>query len=238
MSNPSADGGEDDGGLALDQSSPCRHCPNLPPWSTISVRLVGSHPLWAHHLWNAARALAGFLQRTPGLYVGRTVLELGAGGGLPGIVAAKCGARKVVLTDYPDQALVDNLAHNIVQNVEPARRGAVCVLGYIWGHPVGPLLRALLPDPFMRTQQRQAMHRALLATCEHATAPGGCVLVFYTHHLPHLAQRDMEFFEVAREMGWKCEKVLTERFRCPMFPEDSGEEEVRSTVHGWKLMRV
>jgi nicotinamide N-methyltransferase len=180
----------------------------------------------------------------------------------------------VVLTDYPDQALVDNLAHNIVQNVEPARRGAVSVLGYIWGHPVDPLLRALLPDPshagaeagddspdarsgpsfdlillsdliFNHSQVRHHQpffsssfvpstrfniyvggwvwlpflgllgyekHRALLATCEHATAPGGCVLVFYTHHRPHLAHRDMEFFEVAREMGWKCEKLLTERF--------------------------
>jgi len=45
--------------------------------------------------WNAARALARFLQRNPELYAGRTVLELGAGGGLPGLVAAKCGARKV-----------------------------------------------------------------------------------------------------------------------------------------------
>ena len=26
--------------------------------------------------------------------------------------------------------------------------------------------------------------------------------------------------------------------RQPMFPEDPGEEEVRSTVHGWKLTRV
>lgn len=55
-------------------------------------------------------------------------------------------------------------------------------------------------------------HRALLTTCELAIAPGGCVLVFYTHHRPHLAQRDMEFFDMARECGWKCEKVLTERF--------------------------
>lgn len=55
-------------------------------------------------------------------------------------------------------------------------------------------------------------HRALLTTCEHAIAPGGCVLVFYTHHRPHLAQRDMDFFGMARKTGWECEKVLTERF--------------------------
>jgi nicotinamide N-methyltransferase len=67
----------------------------------------------------------------------------------------------------------------------------------------------------------------------------------------------MEFFKIAGETGWECEKVLTERFPVgvlevsplpriilliviyqPMFPEDSGEEEVRSTVHGWKLTRV
>ena len=68
----------------------------------------------------------------------------------------------------------------------------------------------------------------------------------------------MKFFDIARENGWVCEEVLTERFpvrvlhvirevfrtlTCrlvrdqPMFPEDPGEEEVRSTVHGWKLTR-
>ena len=97
-------------------------------------------------------------------------------------------------------------------------------------------------------------------TCERAIAPSGagCVLVFYTHHRPHLAERDMAFFEMACTTGWACEKVVTERFpvrpsyfsggsrvdpphrhdRQPMFPEDKGEEEVRSTVHGWKLTRA
>jgi len=41
------------------------------------------------------RALARFLQRNPELYAGQNVLELGAGGGLPGLIAAKCGAKKV-----------------------------------------------------------------------------------------------------------------------------------------------
>ncbi|KAI0249402.1 hypothetical protein BJV78DRAFT_1228221 [Lactifluus subvellereus] len=231
------------------------------PWSTISVRLVGSHPLWGHYLWNAARALAGFLQRTPELYRGRTVLELGAGGGLPSLVAAKCGARKVVMTDYPDRVLVENMAYNVAQNVGPAaarRDGAVCVIGYVWGHPVEPLL-AMLEDADTKADGggaatgggafdlillsdlifNHSQHRALLTTCERAIAPSGagCVLVFYTHHRPHLAQRDMTFFEMARATGWACENVVTERFP-PMFPEDSGEEEVRSTVHGWKLTRA
>ena len=55
-------------------------------------------------------------------------------------------------------------------------------------------------------------HGALLTTCERAIARGGCVLVFFTHHRPHLAQSDMEFFDMARDSGWGCESVLTERF--------------------------
>jgi nicotinamide N-methyltransferase len=57
------------------------------------------------------------------------------------------------MTDYPDRALVENMAYNVAQNVEPAaaqqqrgrRDGAVGVMGYVWGHPVEPLL-AMLED--------------------------------------------------------------------------------------------
>src|SRR5258708_26666300 len=58
---------------------------------------------------------------------------------------------------------------------------------------------------------RKKKHRALLATCERVITPGGCVLVFFTHNRPHLAQRDMEFFKMASEMKWESEKALTER---------------------------
>src|SRR5579863_5834565 len=61
----------------------------------------------------------------------------------------------------------------------------------------------------LRTNEK---HRALLTTCERAIVPGGCSLIFYTYHRPHVAQRDMGFFDIARERGWECEKVLAERF--------------------------
>ncbi|KAF8262016.1 putative methyltransferase-domain-containing protein [Lactarius quietus] len=213
------------------------------PWSTITVRLVGSHPLWGHYLWNAARSLARYLERLPTLYRGLTVLELGAGRPA-GLAVAKSGARtaQVVLTDYPDQALVDNMAHNVAQNGVDAE---VAVLGYVWGRPVEPLLAPLSSTTGAKFDLillsdlvfNHSEHRGLLWTCEHAVAPRGCVLVFFTHHKPHLADRDLVFLDIARETGWTCDKVLTERFT-PMFPDDMGEEEVRSTVHGWKLTRV
>lgn len=51
--------------------------------------------------WNAARAFATYLDIHPELYKDRFVLELGAGGGLPSIVAAKNGARKVGICRIP-----------------------------------------------------------------------------------------------------------------------------------------
>ncbi|KAG6824314.1 hypothetical protein H0H93_002211, partial [Arthromyces matolae] len=88
-------------------------------------------------------------------------------------------------------------------------------------------------------------HDALLTTCEQALTPNPSppppnppptsstttlptVLVFYSHHRPHLAHRDMEFFEKARSRGWICEEVVTRKFE-PMFPNDSGEESIRAT---------
>ena len=64
-----------------------------------------------------------------------------------------------------------------------------------------------------------SQHDALIKTCENAlnvgSGPGGMVprvLVFYTHHRPHLATRDMVFFEKAQAAGWKAEEVLTQTF--------------------------
>lgn len=41
------------------------------------------------------------------------MLELGAGAGLPSLVCALNGASQVVVTDYPDADLIENLRYNI-----------------------------------------------------------------------------------------------------------------------------
>jgi len=203
--------------------------------------------------WNAALELASILETNRDLYVGRNVLELGAGGGLPSIVAVKNGAQKVVATDYPDADLIENLAYNVSRNLEVEERKRVDVQGYIWGKSVHSLLEALsLPTQSSKFDLiilsdlifNHSQHDTLLKTCElvispntpQASTPDPCVLVFYTHHRPHLAHRDMQFFTKAKERGWTCTEIFTKTFP-PMFPEDPGEESIRSTVHGWKLVR-
>ncbi|KZV80429.1 hypothetical protein EXIGLDRAFT_630171, partial [Exidia glandulosa HHB12029] len=220
-------------------------------WRELSIRLVGSHPLWGHHLWNAARSFASFLDLNSDVYCkGKRILELGAGGGLPGIVASLVGAESVVLTDYPDAALIDNLGQNVQCNVPPSTKCPVHVAGYIWGTDTAPLL-SHSPDGFDLILMsdlifNHSQHDALLTTCEKTlskrapafVAATPSLLVFYTHHRPRLADRDLDFFAKATSRGWECEEIVTERMNPQvMFPEDAGDEEVRSTVHGWRIRR-
>ncbi|OBT51478.1 hypothetical protein VE04_07746 [Pseudogymnoascus sp. 24MN13] len=58
--------------------------------------------LFSHFLWNAALQQAEIIEQEGDWDVrGKKVLELGAGTGLSGIVAARAGAESVVITDYP-----------------------------------------------------------------------------------------------------------------------------------------
>lgn len=75
-------------------------------------------------VWVGALALAEWLAAHPTPLEGASVLELGSGLGLPGLVAAQLGAREVALTDCLP-ALVANCAHNAELNKErhaPATR--------------------------------------------------------------------------------------------------------------------
>jgi nicotinamide N-methyltransferase len=95
----------------------------------IKIRLVGKHPLWGHFLWNAGKVMADYLDN-PQIVSGKRyiiynrdlslcrVLELGAGGALPSIVAHLQGASKVVITDYPDADLVENMTYNVKANTK------------------------------------------------------------------------------------------------------------------------
>ncbi|KAJ2742640.1 Protein N-terminal and lysine N-methyltransferase efm7, partial [Coemansia sp. BCRC 34301] len=85
--------------------------------SQITVNLLGTHPLWGHYLWNAAKVFANYLDEHKHIVQGKSVLELGAAGALPSLVSACNGASRVVITDYPDHDLVENIRRNVRANI-------------------------------------------------------------------------------------------------------------------------
>ncbi|KAF9928151.1 nicotinamide n-methyltransferase [Linnemannia zychae] len=186
----------------------------------MKLRLVGSHPLWAHHLWNAAKVFANWMDSHPEYTVGKNVLEIGAGAALPSFVAASNGAKKVVITDYPDNDLISNIQYN-ADHIIPdlTKEGKVIVQGYLWGSNTHPLLAHINPtitesaDTIASSAQprelfdtiilsdllfNHSQHRSMLKTCKETLKPGtGRVFVFFTHHRPWLAHADNKFFEIA-----------------------------------------
>lgn len=196
----------------------------------ISCRLVGHNPLWGHYLWNAGRVLANYLElHADSLVFGQNVLECGAGAGLPSLVCALRGAKKIVVTDYPDPDLVENLSHNIT-NLK-LRTGNIVAEGYLWGRPAASLF-VHLASPQERFDLlllsdllfNHSEHGKLVDTIELTMARNtkARALVFFTPHRPWLYDKDMAFFAVARERGLEVKKILEQRLEKPMFEEDRG----------------
>lgn len=77
------------------------------------------------------------------------MLELGAGAGLPSMVCGLSGeARTVLVTDYPDLDLVENLKINVeevktLMTKAQKERCNIIAQGYLWGADVEPLLAHL-----------------------------------------------------------------------------------------------
>jgi len=61
-------------------------------------------PYWAF-AWAGGQALARYILDTPTLFVGRRVLDLGAGSGLTAIASMKVGAHSVIANDIDELAL-------------------------------------------------------------------------------------------------------------------------------------
>ncbi|KAG0649748.1 N-terminal and lysine N-methyltransferase EFM7 [Hyphodiscus hymeniophilus] len=221
----------------------------------LTLGLVGHNPLWGHHLWNAGRLISTYLEENPSLVADRTVLELGAGAGLPSLVCGVLGARRVVVTDYPDAELVQNLRANIARceglgrEGEGEEEGRVVAEGYCWGADPEPLLSHLplsgdkgfevliLADLLFNHSE----HGKLVATVQQTLAKtrDAKALVFFTPYRPWLYEKDMAFFDLVKEAGFTVEKVLEEKMDKVMFEDDPGDEELRRTVFGfvvkWRL---
>ncbi|RCI16828.1 hypothetical protein L249_2709 [Ophiocordyceps polyrhachis-furcata BCC 54312] len=208
---------------------------------TLELHLVGHSPTEAHHLWNGAKLAADFFERAPETVRGRTVLELGAGAGLPSLVAAVLGAKKVVVSDFPDPELVANMQKNI-DACEDGVVDVVDAVGFVWGADSSPLM-ARLGSPSAKFDVviladllfRHSEHAALVKTIGETLRPAKdcCAYVFFTSYRPWKQHLDMAFFDVARAAGFEVEQVAERKLDRPLFDDDPGDVEVQKTVKGF-----
>jgi len=248
---------EEDSGFSLFDDPTDFYPPSPPPTTQqyltqsgvpIALHLVGHSPLEAHHLWNGSRVVASHFEEHPSLVRDRTVLELGAGAGLPSLVAAALGARKVVVTDFPDPDLVANMWRNIEEcSLLKPEEERIVADGYVWGTPAGKVLAHLhgkgeegkgekfdvlvLADLLFRHSEHGHLLDSIEATMR--VAEESRAFVVFTSYRPWLQHKDLKFFDLARERGFVVEKVLEKKMDRPLFENDPGDEEVRKTVTGW-----
>ena len=185
------------------------------------------------------------------------MLELGAGAGLPSIVANMLGAERVVVTDYPDAELIENLEWNIKNNCpedvaidertrQVSAKDSIAVEGYLWGadptilleylhtdaksHGFGILLMA---DLLFNHSCHQALLQTICSTMKRTAE--ATALIFFTPYRPWLLEKDLAFFDICQKAGLRVEKVLEEEMDKVMFEDDRGDEALRRRVFGYEV---
>lgn len=203
------------------------------------IRLAQKHhSLWGELIWYAGRIVGSAIQtKKAGIDVtGKSVVEFGSGSGLCTLCCATSGAKKVVCTDYPDEILLDNLKYN-TQNYKN-----VSVIGHKWGTDVKELIDANEGEKFDIALMcdlafNHVCHRQLLQSFSNCIKDTGYGLIAYSSHRPHLKDKDDNLITMAREeFGFKTEEIFTEKHP-PMFENDPGDIEIRTTCHVYKLTK-
>jgi len=160
-------------------------------------------------LWESAVALAQELEQQPQLVAGRRVLELGAGVGLPGLVARRLGGR-VHQTDKAEDTLRVAARNERENGLSGVERFAADWTHWTHTERYDVIIGA---DIFYET----AMHSVLASIVERSIAPHGTVLVADPGRPQAIA-----FLSTLEDKGTR----FGLRVRCvpPTCPLGSGEE--------------
>lgn len=150
------------------------------------------------------------------------------------------GARTVVLTDYPDPDLVENMKFNagLSADVIPPREDGnprLHVDGYKWGDDVSKL-RAYLPlaadgspslfDVLIMADvvYSHREHPNLIKTMQQTMKkdPNSVALVIFTPYQPWLLPKTEQFFPLAEASGFTVTKIFEKVMDAVLFEDDPG----------------
>lgn len=184
-------------------------------------------------LWNAGRISAEYLeQRAAELVEGKDILEIGAAAGVPSIVCALRGARNVVMTDYPDPDLVDNMRRNAVSAApQISPRTSLHVDGYKWGSPTDTIISYLptgatgfdvliMADVVYSHREHGNLIKTLHQTLK--KSPAAMALVVFTPYQPWLLPKTEKFFPLAEQSGFRVTKIFEKTMETVLFENDPG----------------
>ena len=186
-------------------------------------------------LWNAGRTSSFYIEEKANELVrGKDVLEIGAAAGVPSIVSTIKGARTVVMTDYPDPDLVDNMRQNASSSLEmiPTTPTSLHVQGYKWGNPVDSLFSYLPSDGadgfdlliMADVIYSHREHGNLIKTMQQTLKrmPESVALVVFTPYQPWLLPKIANFFPLAEREGFLVSKVFEKVVDRVLFENDPG----------------
>lgn len=171
---------------------------------------VEKKTLFATFIWNGATVLSNYLVENMKERIhGHSVLELGAGAGVPSIICHNLSASLVCASDYPSNSVISNLIHNVNINCicSKSHEGEIVVVPYGWGNPPDELISVNYGDNYdvviaSECLWHHVQHAILLQTVTNVIREGGCFLLSFSHHIPGLEASDLQFFELAREVGF------------------------------------
>lgn len=207
------------------------------------------HSLWGHKLWNAAKYLVKRMDRGDIDVRGKTVLELGAGLGLPSLCAHQNHAKVVVVTDYPDEDLLGVIRMNVDQcrsqssqancnneilEVEPLLWGKEEHIKQVMTYTNGMGYDILILSDILFNHVCNDDLAATVAATLSWHNPNAVAYCVFSHHRAHKQLCDFEFFDKCVAKGLTCEQIDQEDYPM-MFPEDRGPEEVRQPVKVYRI---
>ncbi|KAH8701291.1 putative methyltransferase-domain-containing protein [Phaeosphaeriaceae sp. PMI808] len=202
---------------------------------------------FAHYLWNAGVLMGELIGGRPiEQSIGdekendwsiqdETVLELGAGVGLGGIMSVLSGASEVAITDYPAPSILDTIKNNVAKNVPEAIRSKVTVEGHVWGSSTTPFemahahryTRILAADCLWMLGEHENLAKSMLHFLSHSSHTRIlCIAGFHTGR----AKVAPFFEEVLSQNGLAIEEIYEMKAdgqRRPWAKErDGGREDI------------